>query len=333
MRDVADRAGVGMMTVSRVLNGTARVSEETSRRVYSALEELNYRPNHLARALRGFRSNSIGLIVPYLYDPFFASCAHAISAVARQHACSVLLTTTNESPEAELEECRQLLRRQIDGLILIPAGSGRSLLGSPEFAGTPIVAIDRPVPRSRFDRVLVQNQQGACQAVQHLIEHGHRRICFIGLRPEVYTIQTRLAGYEQAIEAAGLKSETFFHGEDAQATFEFLRQLHARRDGPTAIFAANGLSSRHALHAIGLLGISVPDQMAFIGFDDFELADVLHPALSVVRQPVERIGQEAAEMLFARLAGDTSSSSQPRKLMLPVELVLRRSCGCHNDHP
>lgn len=326
MRDVAERAGVGMMTVSRVLNGTAHVREETRDRVYRALEELQYRPNHLARALRGFRSYSIGLIVPYLYDPFFASCAHAISTVAKQHSYSVLLTTSDEDAATELEEARELLRRQVDGLIVIPAGHGKSQLNTEEFARTPIVAADRPLAGARLDRVLVENQEGSTAAVNHLIQHGHKRICFVGLSRRVYTMQTRLAGYEKAMQAAGLEPRCFFEGHSEVATLAFLRDLLSKRDAPTAIFAANGLSSRHAMHAMATLGISVPEQMAFVGFDDFELADILRPALTVVRQPVEQVGQQAAKLLFARL--DKSDKGAPHKIMLPVELVIRRSCGC-----
>jgi LacI family transcriptional regulator len=328
MRDVAERAGVGMMTVSRVLNGTARVTEETQARVYRALEELQYRPNHLARALRGLRSYSIGVIVPDLYDSFFASYAHAINAVAKQHAYSILLTTSDENPETELEEARELMRRQVDGLIIIPACNGRSHLSGQEFARTPLVVADRPVPRAHLDRVLVDNDKGSIAAVEHLIQHGHKRICFVGMGRNIYTIRARCAGYEKAMRSAGLQPETFMGAEDKGATLEFLKELRTRRDAPTAIFASNGLVSRHALHALAMLDINVPEQMAFIGFDDFELADILKPALTVVRQPVQRLGQEAAELLFARL---TNPDAPAQKVVLSVELVVRRSCGCHGS--
>lgn len=316
------------MTVSRVLNGTARVREETKERVYRALEALKYRPNHLARALRGFRSYSIGVIVPDLYDSFFASYAHAINAVAKRHSYSVLLTTSDESVETELEEARELLRRQVDGLIVIPACGGRSQLDTDEFARTPIVVADRPIPRSRIDSVVVENQEGAFAATSHLIGHGHKRICFIGLSRQLFTMQTRLAGYEKAMQDAGLEAECFFEGGNEAATLEYLKRVR-EPGGPTAVFAANGLSSRHALHSLAKLGIHIPDQLAFVGFDDFELADILRPALTVVRQPVQRLGQEAAEMLFARLGDHPASTTQKR--MLPVELVVRRSCGCNPD--
>jgi len=327
MRDVADRAGVGMMTVSRVISGSARVADETSARVYRALKELDYQPNLMARALRGHRSRSIGVIVPYLYDPFFASCAHAVSEIAKQHAYSVLVAISDESTATETEAARELLRRQVEGIIVIPAANGRSHLHSPEFHATPMVAIDRPIPRSHFDRVLVENQRGAALATEHLLQHGHKRICFIGLTPKIYTIHARLAGYSKAMQAAGLKPESFFNGSDEAATRDFLRSALARPNPPTAIFAANGLSSRDVLHAVAALDVHVPEELAFIGFDDFALADILRPALTVVRQPVQRAGEEAAQLLFSRLDGGSDLPMQKRNL--PVELIIRRSCGCH----
>ena len=327
MRDVADRAGVGMMTVSRVLNGTARVSEETSARVYKALKDLQYQPNLMARALRGHRTHSIGIILPYLYDPFFASCAHAISAVAKQRSYSVLLATSDERVDAETEAARDLLRRQVEGIIVIPACNGRSHLTDVEFNATPMVALDRPIPRSTIDRVLVENQHGATLATEHLIHHGHKRICFIGLSQKIYTMHARLAGYTKAMQAAGLKPECFFDGADEAATLNFLRSILSRPNPPTAIFAANGLASRDVLHAVAALDIHIPEELAFIGFDDFALADILRPSLTVVRQPVERAGEQAAQLLFSRLDGGASLPTQ--KLNLPVELIIRRSCGCH----
>jgi LacI family transcriptional regulator len=326
MRDVAKRAGVGVMTVSRVLNGTAHVADVTSARVYRALKDLQYQPNLTARALRSHRTRSIGVILPYLYDSYFASCAHAISEVAKQHAYTVLLATSDEDTAAETDAARDLLCRQVEGIIVIPAANGRSHLHDPEFQNTPMVAIDRPIPRSHFDRVLVENQDGAALATEHLIQHGHKRICFAGLTDKIYTMHTRVAGYLRVMEAARLKPECFFNAADPTATVEFLRCALARPKPPSAIFAANSLASTEVLHALATLGVAIPSEIAFIGFDDFALADILRPPLTVVRQPVQRAGEEAAQILFSRLNGGAKLPMQKRTL--PVELVIRGSCGC-----
>ena len=343
MRDVAERAGVGVMTVSRVLNGSARVAEKTSARVGRALKELQYQPNLMARALRGHRSRSIGVIVPYLYDPFFASCAHAISVVAKQHAYSVLVATSDERTDTETEAARDLLRRQVEGIIVIPACNGRCHLTAAEFRSTPMVAIDRPITRpaarplarsaarpiarSQIDTVLVENQRGAALATEHLIHHGHKRICFIGLSQKIYTMHARLAGFTKAMRSAGLKPECFSSAIDEASTLNFLRSVLGRPNPPTAIFAANGLASCDVLRAAATLDIHIPEELAFIGFDDFALADILRPALTVVRQPVERAGEQAAQLLFSRI--DAGADLPVQKLNLPVELIIRRSCGCH----
>ena len=324
MSDVAKLAGVGTMTVSRVLNGTANVSEEASERVYRAIKELHYKPNQLARALRGSRTHTIGVIVPYLYDPFFATCAHAIGVVAKRHSYSVILTTTDESPAIEYEEASQMLRRQVDGLVLIPAAHGPSRLTRPEFRDLPIVTLDRPIPRSQLDSVLVENEVGTRLAVEHLIGHGHRQICFIGLAQHLYTMKVRFEGYRRAMHEAGLTEEAYFDCTTEESVTTLLKRLMRRKHPPRAIFAANGLTTRFTLQALAQLGIPVPQQVAIIAFDDFELADLLQPALTVVRQPTHKLGQQAAELLFSRLL-NTADISDPRKITLPVELIVRNS--------
>jgi LacI family transcriptional regulator len=197
MTDVARLAGVGTMTVSRVLSGTVPVSEETARRVQSAIEQLQYRPNELARAFRGQKSRAIGLIIPYLYDPFFANCAHAVTTVAKEQGYSVIITTSNEDPDAELAEAEQMLQRNVDGLVAIPAPNRESRLSRALFGKTPGGHLRPPRLRPAFDVVLVQNTTGARRMVEHLIEHGHKRIAFMGLSRSLFTINARFIGYRQ----------------------------------------------------------------------------------------------------------------------------------------
>src|ERR1035437_7427636 len=170
MGDVARLAHVGTMTVSRVLNGTARVSAETAQRVQTAIDQLRYRPNELARAFRGQRSRTIGLIIPYLYDPFFANCAHAVTTVAKEHGYSVIITTSNEDPDTEYVGAEQMLQRHVDGLVVIPAGFRESRFTRAFFGKTPVVAFDRPLADLRLDVVLVQNTSGSRRIVEHLID-------------------------------------------------------------------------------------------------------------------------------------------------------------------
>jgi LacI family transcriptional regulator len=327
MSDVARLAGVGTMTVSRVLSGTVRVSAETTQRVQTAIEQLKYRPNVLARAFRGQRSHSIGLIIPYLYDPFFASCAHAVTTVAREHGYSVIITTSNEDPETEYAEADEMLQRHVDGLLVIPASIRHSRLTRTLFGKTPVVAFDRPVPDPSIDTVLVQNTVGSRRITEHLIEHGHRHITYIALSRSLFTINARYAGYRRAMLDAGFEPCAVFDCESEEVVEQILKAKRASDTPPTAVVTSNTLVTRYVLGAVARLGLRIPNDLAFAGFDDFDLAEFTSPPLTVVRQPAQEMGRVAANLLFDRIArGETPNTGN--RIVLPVEIVLRRSCGC-----
>ena len=337
MRDVAELAGVGTMTVSRVLSGSVPVSDETRSRVMKAVEELDYRPNEVARSLREARTRSIGIIVPNFYDSFFACCAHEINLVAQEHGYSVMVTTSGEDACAEYNEASLMMRRNIEGVIVIPAWIGESKLTKPEFASVPIVSLDRPIHSesddfSNLSSVVVENRKGAELGVQHLIEHGHRNILFLSLSNDLYTLSERHAGYVQAMKKAGLKPQAYFTCATPQSTLDVLRSLKAKNTLPTAIFTSNNLVTQHALHALATLKLPVPKKVAIVAFDDLEMFDIFLPPVTVLRQPIQELGRCAAELLFARLKaprGESVASDDSRNHVLPVELVIRRSCGCN----
>jgi LacI family transcriptional regulator len=327
MRDVAELAGVGTMTVSRVLSGSVPVSEQTRERVERAIAALHFRPNEVARSLREARTRSIGIIVPEFTDPFFAMCAQAASQAAKEHSYSFMMTTSDEDPETEYAEANLMLRRHVEGLIVIPAANGASRLTQPEFTSIPIVAIDRPIRGSHFSTVLVENKLGARLAVQHLLEHNHRHIAFLGLSDKLFTLNARRAAYVETMEQAGLVPEAYPNCATQQQTLDLLRSLQEAGRLPTALFIANHPVMQFVLHALQLLRIKVPETIALIGFDDFELADLVQPAVTVVRQPREELGRVAAAILFERLQEATTPAKATRRV-LPVELIVRRSCGC-----
>ncbi len=328
MRDVANMAGVGTMTVSRVLNSSARVSDETKERVYSAIKQLNYKPNLVARSLRQAKSNSVGLIVPNFYDPFFATCAHAISLVAKKHHYSVSVTTSDEDAGMEFTEANLMVLNHVEGLAVIPAAIGRSSLNRPEFEGTPIVTLDRPIAGQKFNSVLVENQKGALIAVEHLIEHGHKRIAYLGLSEKLYTLDARYGGYKKAMLKAGLKPSHHFTCVSEAETLAIIKSQLSSRTPATAFFMGNNLVMRHALHAFSKLRVNIPRDVAISGFDDFEMADIFKPGITVVQQPAQELGRVAAELLFARLAAK-DVSAPGKRIVLPVEHIIRESCGCN----
>jgi LacI family transcriptional regulator len=328
MQDVAKLAGVATMTVSRVLNDSAPVTQETRQRVHQAIKTLNYRPNPFARSLRQEKSNSIGIIVPNFYDPFFANCAHAISLVAKKHHYSVNVATSEEDSKVEFAEASLMASNRVAGIAVIPAALGKSRLNRPEFHATQIVALDRPIQGHRFNSVLVENQQGAAAAVKHLIGHGFKKIVYLGLSERLYTINARYQGYRTAMMQAGLAPDSYFTCSTQEETLSAIRKTMASRKTPAAFFMSNNLVMRHALHAMSQLNLSIPDDVAVIGFDDFEMADIFNPAITVVRQPALELGNVAAELLFSRIH-DKSGSQSGQQIVLPVEMIVRQSCGCN----
>jgi len=327
MSDVARLAGVGTMTVSRVLSGAVRVSTETTQRVQTAIEQLKYRPNELARAFRGQRSHTIGLIIPYLYDPFFANCAHAVASVAKEHGYSVVITTAAEDPDTEYAEAERMLERHVDGVVVIPCTFRQTRLSRAMFGKTPVVAFDRPVPDPSLDVVLVQNTAGARRIVEHLIEHGHKRIAYFGLSRSLFTINTRFLGYRRAMQEAGFEPDGVFDCNSEEITLRKLKEELSKKDAPTAIFTSNTLATRYVLSSISHVGARIPNDIAFAGFDDFDLAEFTAPPLTVVRQPAQEMGRVATNLLFDRITRSEIPHTGNRTV-LPVEIVLRRSCGC-----
>jgi LacI family transcriptional regulator len=329
MADVARLANVGTMTVSRVLNNSAHVNPETAKRVYWAMEVLQYRPNEAARTLRGLKSRSIGVLVPSLADPFFAICAHSINLVAQANGYSMILTTSHGDPEVEYAQAQWMLHRHVEGLILVPTQTQNSRLQERHFERIPIVAFDTPIDIKRIDCVLVENQEGAYRATQHLIEHGHTRIQFLGNDEKLYTIQARMEGYRRAIAAAALPMLAKLDCSSQETVTQELRAARDQGRLPTAFFCANNWITKFLMRSLYPLGIRVPDQAAIVGFDEVEMADLLQPTLTVVRQPIGDVGTLSANLLFHNLK--LSQQERPEegtRKVLPVDLILRASCGC-----
>lgn len=321
------------MTVSRFLSGTVPVSPETARRVENSIQQLNYRPNELARAFRGQRSRTIGLIIPYLYDPFFANCAHAVTSEAKKHEYSVIITTTDEDVAVEYAAAEQMLERNVEGLVAIPARYRESRLSRALFGRIPVVLFDRPVLDRALDVVTVENAGGTRRMTEHLIqEHGHKRITFMGLSRDLFTINARFLGYRRALQDANLEEDAFFGCHSERATLQAVETRMRGPNRPTAILTSNTLATRYVLTALSTLGVKMPTDLAFAGFDDFEMAEFVSPSLTVVRQPAQEMGRVATNLLFDRIQrGEVPQTGN--RIVLPVEIILRRSCGCRHRDP
>ncbi|MBB6145360.1 LacI family transcriptional regulator [Silvibacterium bohemicum] len=334
LSDVARLAGVGVGTVSRVVNGGINVSPETFRKVDAAIQRLGYRPNHAARVLKGGRTKTIGLLVPSIADSFFASCAEAAGRVARLHDSLLIVSVTKNRHDAEMNSLDVLMRHRPDGLLLVPSSSSQTDLSrllnrSP----IPVITFDRPLPGSGCSSVLTNSFESAREATAHLIGHGYKRILCFGGEPELYTIAERVRGYHKAMEEAGLPPmiDTSLGPDASRASSLLAVHLKSKRP-PDAILTLKNSSTIGTFQALQELGVPVPSRVALLGFDDFELATTLRPAISVVQQPIEDIGRTAAELLFAQLEGasrtKTSNRLKQNQVILANRLVIRRSCGC-----
>jgi LacI family transcriptional regulator len=324
MNDVAARAGVGLKTVSRVVNGEPGVAVAMAERVRAAIAELGFRRNDSARLLRQGRTASIGLLIEDLGDPFSSQLGRAVEDVAREHGSLVFTGSSGEDPQRERDLALTFCARRVDGLVVIPSGDDHRYLLPEMDAGVAVVFVDRPAQQIDTDAVLTDNAGGARQGVAHLIRHGHRRIGYLGDLPRIHTAAERLRGYREAMAEAGLPlDETWIAmGPTDPATVTAAVQRLTSPGGGgavvTALFTGNNRITLAALRALAAL----EHAPALVGFDDLELADLLTPGLSVVAQDPFVLGRAAAELLFQRLDGDTSP---PLRMEFPTRLVPRGS--------
>ncbi len=323
MRDVAQAAGVSLMTVSRVVNGEPGVTPETAARVARAIRRLGYQRNDMARHLRrkGQRTQTIGLLVDDLANPFFSALARAVEDEARLRKYVVLIGSSNDDLRREREVVSAFCARRVDGLIVVPVGGNHRYLRAQLTAGTKVVCVDRPADNLEVDTVVVDNRNGAHRAIAHLLRHGHRRIGYLGDHRNIWTLQERYAGFCDALGDLGLKPDPALvrhglrTGEDAARAAAGLMRSG---EPPTALFTTNDLITIGAIQGLG----EDADKVALVGFDDFALAERLNPPVTVVAQDAVALGATAAQLLFARIAGDTSP---PRELVLRTRLVVRGS--------
>jgi len=309
MREVAELSGTSLKTVSRVINNEGYVSEELVKRVHDAAEKLEYRPNFSAGALRrnDGKTKTIGLLLENISNPFSSGLHRSIEEVARKRGVVVFAGSLDEDEERERELTEAFIARRVDGLIIVPTGGDQSYLLPERKAGTALLFIDRPPAKFQGDVVVSTNKEGARQATAHLITYGHKRIAYIGDYATITTGAERLSGYRQALAEAGIRVEDelilqgFHNSEDAEIA---VKELFARKNPPTAIFASQNLVTMGAIRALRRLKLQ--HKIALVGFDDIAEADLLDPPVTLVTQDVFAMGANAAELLFQRLDGDDS---------------------------
>jgi LacI family transcriptional regulator len=333
IREVAERAGVSYATVSHVINRTRVVSQETRERVLAAMADLSYRPNALARSLRQCKTNTIGLVLPDSANPFFAEISRSIEDEAFNRGYSVFLCNTELDIQRELFYVDVLSKKQVDGIIFVAAGDQADSLDFLQRQQMPVVMIDRDLPNVEVDAVLTDHRLGGYLATRHLILLGHKRIACIAGPSSITPSAERLTGYRKALQEArlGFDEKLILRGDyHARSGMELTHAVLRMKPRPTAIFALNDLMALGALRAAAEAGLSVPRDLAVIGYDDLELAQFTNPPLSTISQPKKEIGAQALNLLVERIS---QKSRPPTRRVLAPELIVRRSTRAVDRHP
>lgn len=326
MIDVARRSGVSVATVSRHLNNKIKLPSETVAVIEGAIRDLGYHPNPHARSLSRGRSDTIGLVVPDIGNPYFARLAAAVERAAHDHGLALVLCVTLNERARELEYLNRLGRNYLDGLIFVTNHPGDGTLAGPiNQTNRRIVILDEDVQGARGPKIVSDNEQGGYLAGRHLVECGHRRIAFFGGPQDMMSTRARIAGCRRAMDehAPLAKLTTVLFGD---YTIEHGRRaaeqlLHAD-DGATAVLMSSDEIAIGALEVFTREGVSIPGRLSVIGFDDVAPFHLFSPPLTCIRQPVERMGRRAVEVLVSGLAGARLKTAVE---CLPVELMLRGS--------
>jgi LacI family transcriptional regulator len=334
IRDVARRAGVSTMTVSRVINRSGYTSQETRARVERAVVDLGYVPNALARHLRSKRTRTVALVLSDLTNPFFTTIARGVEDVAASHDFAVMFCNTDESESEEIEYLRMLIQRRIDGVLLVPASSSGTSLRLLRSHGVPVVIVDRRVPSPLVDEVRSDSEAGAYQLIRHLIDLGHRRIAMLSGSRGISTSADRVRGYQRALNDAGIAFDdglVLYEGFGVDGGLRMGRQLLDLSPQPTALFAANNFIAFGAIRALREVGTRVPDDMSLVAFDDLPDDWLVDPFITVVNQRAYEMGRRAAELMLERLAG--GGRPKRRSIILPVDFIVRRSTAPPRSDP
>ncbi len=328
IRDVANRAGVATMTVSRVINNSGYVSDATRTKVEAAVAELGYVPNMLGPSLRFNQTNTLALILTDITNPFWTTVARGAEDAAHLQGYSVIFCNTDESPEKQEQYLTMLLKRRIDGILLAPACSSPDAVQLIQKQGIAVVVVDRSVPVADVDMIRGDSGGGAHMLTQHLLDLGHTRIMMLTGPRDVSTSYERVTGFQQALQEAGLAPERdhVIWGEyTLESGRKMTKQVLASDPRPTAIFAANNFIAIGALRAMRDAGLQVPEDISLVSFDDLPEALSAEPFFTNVAQPTYDMGFQAAQLLIARMSGDDSESF--RSILLPTELIVRQSSG------
>ncbi|TPN81948.1 LacI family transcriptional regulator [Mesorhizobium sp. CU2] len=326
MAEVARRAGVSISTVSHVVNRTRFVSPEKAQLINDAIAAMGYQPNELARSLKVASTNSVGLAISAISNPYFTDIICAVEAECARLGLMVFLSDTQEDPDRELQVVRAFHQRRVDGVILAPSGSPQRAIDYLADKKLPCVLIDR-FADDRFDQIGVENETAMHALIDHVASFGHKRIGYIAGQPGLATTRERIEAFRASLAANGLECLPRYVSAENVDTASATASTHAilsLPEPPTALVTGNNMTTIGAVRAIREKGLSIPGDLSIVGFDDFEWADCFEPRLTLVEQPCTEIGRQAAALLSERIA---SSHAAPRAVRLQAKLQARESCA------
>lgn len=326
IRDVAKLAGVAPITVSRVLNNSGYVSAQVRARVEEAAAELHYVPNMLAHSFRSHRTQTLALVLTDITNPFWTTVARGVEDVAGAQGFNVILCNTDESEAKQARYLLMLMRRRVDGVLLVPATSSGDAVRMLQAQHIRVVVLDRRLTGAAVDVVRGASTQGAAKLTDHLLQLGHRRIALLDGPENLSVSKERAAGYRSALEQAGVAADpamVLFGRFTVESGDEMAQALLALTPRPTAFVAANNFIAMGALRALRRAGLRIPGDLSMVVFDDLPDDFSGEPFLTVAAQPASELGRTAAAMLLKRIAGP--AAYEPQEIVLPTRLILRAS--------
>jgi LacI family transcriptional regulator len=328
LKQVAVLAGVSTATVSHVLNDSGRVSAKLRARVLKVARDLNYQPNSLARSLVTRRSNAVGMVITDIMNPFYGAVTRGAEDVMAREGYTLLVGNSDGNYQKEETYYKTFAAKRVDGLLLItcPTEYPPAYMSRHNTEETPVVLINRDYPGVCADLVTADSLEGSCQAVAHLFDMGHRRIGIITGPAEHVSSRQRLLGYRKAFIERGITADEEIIREgrfDTNSGYEQAKWLLSLRNRPTALFVCNVAMSMGALRAVFDCGLSCPEAVALVSFDDIDWFDLIRPRVSAVAQPAYNLGATAAEVLLQRISGELTTP--PYRTVLKTELIVRES--------
>jgi len=324
--DIAREAGVSIATVSQVINGKGKISEERRNEIMEIMERLNYQPSVIAAALAGKKTYTLGLLVPDISNPFFAEIARAVEDRGHQLGYSLVICSTDNKDERVERYLTLLQQKSIDGMIIGTGMDNKEILNPLMEKQIPIAMIARELPEQPVHTVVVDDYIGGRLAAKHLLQLGHRKLAVLAEQAKVRSSRERVRGFRESLAADGveLPEQRVLHcdfvvEDGKRRTLELLKQA----DRPTALFCCNDLLAIGALQAVKELGLRVPQDLSVIGFDNTILASVTDPPLTTVAQPMEEMGRMAVDLLIQELKKELTQPKQ--RTVLRPELIIRQS--------